>query len=73
MQQLWQSLFTNFVKVADSSRETYSITLSPYTGRKIKKDRLRFQGDGLFSLMRQEISAEHTSDNAKLKEGGALS
>ena len=28
---IWQNLFTNFVKVAFSPREAYSITLSPYT------------------------------------------
>lgn len=33
MQQLWQNLFTNFVQVADSSREAYSITLSPYRSK----------------------------------------
>ena len=31
MQQLWQNRFNNFVKVAYSSREAYSITLSAYT------------------------------------------
>ena len=30
MRQLWQNLFNNSVKGAYSSREAYSITLSPY-------------------------------------------